>query len=317
MKKKIKLAAISFLSLFLIYSCEKEEANTNTTKKQSTLTELFKNIAPPMQNFTVTAGQFQQIVGEKGTTISFYANSFKKKDGTILTNGSVKIVLQEMLTGPEMILAGKSTTSDGKLLVSGGQIYIKAYLGSEELRVNQAAKPLISIPTEMTGDMKLFVGSVKEKDSVAGDTIINWQQDTTTVRRRQDSSGVKIFNEFECDSFRFINCDYFYSDPNPKTDVKITVPTGFVDSNTQVMVFFPSINSVARVYQFENSGNYFILNNGYQVPVGMQAKIVVISKQGNQYYFQVKTVTISANINESMTPTASTEAAIKLAIKSL
>jgi len=318
MKNKIKLAMAIFVTLFMITGCYKEDIQSSaTTKKQSTLTELFKNIAPPMQNFTITAGQMQTLTGERGTTVTIYPKSFKRKNGTILNSGSVTIVLQEMLTGPEMMLAGKTTTSNGKLLVSGGQIYIKAYLGNEELTINKSERPIISIPTNSTGDMKLFVGNTKINDSIVGDTTIDWVQDTTTVNRRQDSSGSKIFNEFACDSMRFINCDYFYSDPNPKTDVKFTLPAGFVDSNSQVLIYFPSINSVARPYKFISTGNYFILDEGYQVPVGLQAKIVVIAKKGSQYYFEVKSITISANINVTLSPSASTESAIKLAIKSL
>jgi hypothetical protein len=180
---------------------KKNSKQTLLQKKQSALSDLFKNIAPPMQNFTVTAGQQQVVVGEKGTKITFYSNSFKKKDGTILTSGNVKIVLQEMLTGSEMILANKTTTSDGKLLVSGGQIYIKAYIGSEELLVNKASKPQVDIPAKTMDNMEMFLGNTKENDSIKGDTVINWVRDTTTVRRVKDSFESRY--NFLLDSFRF------------------------------------------------------------------------------------------------------------------
>lgn len=148
MKKQIKLSAIIFAVSLFMYSCEKESTTTSSSnsKKQSALTDLFKNIAPSLQDFKINAGQTQTVTGQNGTKITFYSNSFKKKDGTIVTGGSVVIKLQEMLTGPEMILANKTTTSDGKLLVSGGQIFIKAYLNNEELIINKSARPMVEIP---------------------------------------------------------------------------------------------------------------------------------------------------------------------------
>ena len=318
MKKKINFTVTIFLSLFIIVGCYKEDLQTiSTSKKQSTLTGLLKNIAPPMQSFSVSSGQTKTIVGEKGTKVTFYSNSFKKKDGTILSSGQINIVLQEMLTGPEMILAGKTTTSNGRLLVSGGQIFIKAYLGNEELLINKSARPIVEIPTNSNDNMKLFIGNIKANDSIIGDSTNDWTLvDTIAVDRRQDSFGKSVFI-FPLDSLTFINCDYFYNDPNPKTDVKFTLPNSFVDSNTQIMIYFPSINSVARAYKFVYSGNYFILDGGYQVPAGLQAKVIAVAKKGNEFYFEVKSINIVADINVNMNPTVSSEAAIKLAIKGL
>ena len=195
MKKKINFTVTIFLSLFIIVGCYKEDLQTiSTSKKQSTLTGLLKNIAPPMQSFSVSSGQTKTIVGEKGTKVTFYSNSFKKKDGTILSSGQINIVLQEMLTGPEMILAGKTTTSNGRLLVSGGQIFIKAYLGNEELLINKSARPIVEIPTNSNDNMKLFIGNIKANDSIIGDSTNDWTLvDTIAVDRRQDSFGKSVF----------------------------------------------------------------------------------------------------------------------------
>jgi hypothetical protein len=325
MKNQIKLTAIVFAALFVMFSCEKEEFKTNTyTKKQSALTDLFKNIAPPMQSFTIIAGQQQVVVGEKGTKITFFINSFKKKDGTILTSGNVKIVLQEMLTGSEMILANKTTTSDGKLLQSGGQIYIKAYIGNEELLVNQVAKPQVDILVNNQGAMGLFKGMVKENDSIKGDTIINWEKDKDSVKIKNDSAqggggaggGLKAYYNFDFGDFGYWNCDQLYSDPNPKTELYIKTPLGFVDSNTQIYIYFNSINSVAKCEGFKISTNEFFLNHSL-APIGMNIKIVMISKKDGIHYLDIKSATTSLGFNMTMAPTISSEAAIKLAIKSL
>lgn len=317
MRNQIKLTALIFAAVLFIISCEKETitSTATNTKKQFALTDLFKNIAPPMQNFTVTAGQQQVVTGEKGTKITFFSNSFKKKDGTILTSGSVKIVLQEMLTGPEMILANKTTTSDGKLLVSGGQIYIKAYLGSEELLVNKAAKPEVDIPAKTQDEMQMFLGNTKENDSIKGDTVINWVRDTTTVRRRQDSFGSRY--NFFLDSFRFVNCDYFYDQSTTMTNINVTIPTDFSDSSIALFIYFPTINSVVSAYSFDKITRTFSLGSKYKVPVGLPVKFLFVGKKGTQFYYEIKSATIIDNYSTTISPSVTTEAAIQAAIKTM
>jgi hypothetical protein len=323
MKNQIKLNAIILAAVLLVFSCAKEEFTTNTyAKKQSALTDLFKNIAPTMQNFTITAGQQQLVTGEKGTKITFYANSFKKKDGTILTSGSIKIVLQEMLTANKMILAKKSTTSNGNILRSGGQIFIKAFLGSEELIVNEASKPSVSILSTTFEPMSLYSGTVKPMDSIAGDTIINWDITKDSIVFKQDSAGgggggnyVGSYN-FKFGNFGYWNCDQLYNDPSPKTEMYIGTPSGFVDSNTAVFIYFTSLNSVARCEGFNYTTNKFYLNHS-QASVGLACKIVLVSKKDNKFYFDLKSATVTAGFNITMTPVESTEAAIKAAIDAL
>jgi hypothetical protein len=313
--KKIIKSLVSLSLIWMIVSCEKEEiTSTTSNKKQFDMNSFFSQVAPTRQSFTITAGQVQQIQGAKGTIVRFNANSFKRSNGQILNSGTVTIILQEMLTAPEMILANKTTTSNGQLLKSGGQILLKAYLGNEELLVNAASKPTVEIPTKTGDAMNLFYGTVKANDSLVGDTSVNWNQDTTTVNVVQDSFGLSY--NFQIDSFNYINCDKFY-DQNPKSDVKITVPATFVDSNTAVFLYFPAINSVARVYKFDKTNNSFILDGGYAMPIGMSVKIVLVAKKGTQYYYEIKTATITSNFTTTMNPNSSDLNSIKTAISSM
>lgn len=325
MKKKIQLTGIIFLSLFIVIGCYKEDVQTsNSTKKQSALTDLFKNIAPPKQNFSLTAGQTKTIVGEKGTNITFYANSFKKKDGTILSSGTVSIVLQEMLTGPEMILANKTTTSNGRILISGGQIFIKAFSSGEELLVNQNAQPLVKILDNNLGGMSLFKGVTVAPDSIVGDTAINWELKKDSVIIKMDSiyssSGVVSLNwsySFGFEEFGYYNCDQFYNINSAKTEMKIKVPDGFDHFNTQVYIYFKSINSVIKCEGFDKNTNTFFLNHS-TAPIGLNVTIVVVGKKDNVHYLEVTpNLTITDGYMRSANPAVSSEAAIKLAIKAL
>lgn len=326
MKNKIKLAMAIFVTLFMITGCYKEDIQSSaTTKKQFALTELFKNIAPPMQAFTVTAGQQKMVVGEKGTNITFYPTSFKKKDGTILTSGSVTVVLQEMLTGPEMMLAGKTTTSNGKILVSGGQFFINATLNGEQLFINHDSKPKVTLPTNQAATgMSLFKGNPNENDSIAGDTTIDWEIKRDTMVHRIDSisdnSGIVRFDwtySFGFEEFGYYNCDKFYDWTSPRTEIKVKTPNGFDHMNTQVYVYFKSINSVIKLEGFDKNSQTFFINHA-EAPIGLEVTIVAVAKKDNKHYLDVKSnIILTANYSTTSNLIESTEAAIKLAIKGL
>lgn len=321
MKKQLKLATLFFTLLLLVISCEKESITqtpiTSSGKKLSTLTSLYKSIAPPMQSFTVTAGTQKTIVGEKGTRITFYPSSFKSKNGQILTTGTVNIVLQEMLTGPEMILAGKSTTSDGKLLQSGGQIYVNAYSGGEELLVNSSAKPKVMIPASPNSpNMDLYVGETKESDSVKGDTTINWSITKDTVSKTEDTtgSGGVSYYYYNISQFGFSNCDALYHYTTAKTDIKVIPSSGFVDSNCNVFAYFPIINGVAYMY-YRN--NQFTIN--YELaPIGLEVKLIMVGRKENKLYYEIKTLTVTNGMVVNMnSPIEATEQSIQAVIKSM
>lgn len=319
MKRQIK-NTLGILFILAIFSCEKDSmtSSTSTSKSTSQLTDFFNSVKPENQTFSITAGQYKTIMGAKGTKISFLPNSFKKKNGTVVTSGTVNIVLQEMLVGGDMILANKTTTSNGKLLISGGQFYIKAYQNNEELLINKEAKPTVSIPAKTNQPMSLFIGTVRANDSISGDSTINWNTDTTTVTTVQDTASSSLYYNFTLDSMTYINCDYFMNSSATLTDVQVVMPnTSFVDSNTAVFIYFPSTNAVARMYTFTKSTKTFNLGTYYRLPEGFNVKIVIVSKIGSQMYFEVLNKTIVTNLSVNANPTPSTLSAIKTAISTL
>ena len=96
----------------------------------------------------------------KGAIIKIERNSFG-------TKGKVVLEIKEAYSMQDILLAGLSTESNGKLLSSGGMIYINATAGNEAVEL---LKPIqISIPGKIYQDgMQLFKGEIK------ADSTINW-----------------------------------------------------------------------------------------------------------------------------------------------
>lgn len=322
MKRTFKMLSMVAFTLLVVMlsSCKKdEENNSQAGKKQFTLNAFFKSVEPNKQQFSISAGQYQYVNGANGTNILFLPNSFKKKDGSILSTGTVQVMLQEMLTGPKMILGNAPTVSNGKLLISGGQFLVKAYQNGEELLINPAGKPQVSLPALSTQPMLTFIGSRMASDSLAGDSTIVWSpvdSATTPVVVRQDSFGLSY--NFHLDSFTYINCDYFYGSGQPLTDVQVVVPAQHVDSNTAVFMYFPTLNSVARMYHYTSSTHTFNLGGSYAVPIGLAVKIVVVSTIGTQNYYEIINVpAVTSGLSVPSTPAPATLSDIQTAINSL
>ena len=318
MKKQLK-ALILFSAMILTLAACKKETQSNTSAVNGAT--FFKSSAPAMQTFTINAGQQTTITGTNGTKVTFYPSSLKNSSGTVITSGQVKIELQEMLKGSDMILANMATTSDGKLLISGGQINLKVSQNGEELFVNQAGKPKVSIPTiNQSQPMNVFVGQVIPPDTIGSDTTVNWVPADTTVviTPTPDTTLATPANvySFDITQFHYINCDYFYGSGQTLTGLTVTLPSQYTHTNTRVYIYFPSINSITRVSGYGGS-NIFNLTSNYRAPVGMQVKVVVVSWIGVQYYYDIQSVTLTANMQITSTPAAASLSAIQAAISAL
>lgn len=164
------------------------------------------------QTFTVNATTGQSITGSNGTKIYIPANAFVYSNGTTVT-GNVEIELIEVLDVSEMINLNKTTTSNGQILVSGGQLKVTATQNSNYLTLSPNAALYVEIPTTVADpQMGLFTGTV------ASDSTIDWMsagQDTSqtdSIWVTVDSSGGSWYSfPFDNDSLGWINCDYFWN----------------------------------------------------------------------------------------------------------
>jgi mono/diheme cytochrome c family protein len=102
----------------------------------------------------------------KGAIIKIAKNSFD-----VPANTTVKIEVKEAYTMQDILLAGLTTKSNGRLLQSGGMIYFNASANGNNVKIT---KPIsIGIPTSNYNDsMQLFKGEIK------ADSTINWVDPT-------------------------------------------------------------------------------------------------------------------------------------------
>ena len=181
------------------------------------------------------------------------------------------------------MLLNRTTTmvGSGILLQSGGSINIRASQGGQSLSAGRYGIDFVQ-DAPSAFDMSLFQGTTDNTTGITTwlEAAFNPQQGTTS-----DSS----FSFFQFDSasaFNWVNCDRFYNDPRPKTDVTINI-NGVSLTSVGAMTFmiFPEINAITNLYLINATNlNKFSLGPYYQAPVGIQAHFVTIAKKGDDYY---------------------------------
>ncbi len=123
------------------------------------------------QVFTLKANKKNVIKANEGTIITIPPNAFEYKNGSNEPVRDVTIDLKEAYTFGDMILLNLSTTSDGKMLETGGMIHIEASSNGQELKIKDGKSYNIKMPTTAAqSDMQLFIG---EQNSV--DNSVNWK----------------------------------------------------------------------------------------------------------------------------------------------
>ncbi len=309
---------IVFAATMFITSCSKTYIKSNNVAPvaadQSGLNSLFGSLRPAPQSLAVTAGSLQKVYGFNGTKLTFYPNSFKDKNGKIITSGTINIQLTEVYTIADMIASRAPTVSDGRLLTSGGAVVIKATMNGEEVFANKYGIGFKQ-SAQSQQPMSLFYGNTNTPDSAVAwailgapgvgvsvlgtvsniDTailyIVNGSGGYDTVIK---TSAVLNYYQFDsCADFNWINCDYFYTASAKLTDVTVYVPDSSYNlSNTEVFILFPGINAAAHMNQYAVGSHAFDLSQGYYLTVGMQVDIVVATnKNGTYYYYQQTGIT--------------------------
>ncbi|MDX1651368.1 MAG: hypothetical protein R3277_02675 [Brumimicrobium sp.] len=295
--KITKRFILAFLTTALVFgACKKEEPTDPTveptpaagTPSSVDLMNYFsQNQASEVQNFSGDAGSIITITGNKGTQLSFQANSFETASGNTVT-GMIDIELIEIFDKAGMIRLNKPTT--GLLpgggfapLTSGGEFKVTAYQNGQELKLKSGYgyNAIVPAPGGVDPNMGLFYGSGSE------DTLI-WEEADSGFVWGQGS-------EYSCyfDSLNWINCDYFWNNPNPQTTVSVEIPQGFNNTNCMVFISFDGLNSITTFYNYSNGA--YTSSPNYTLPIGIDVHFVAVAFINGNPHVAIIPATIENN----------------------
>ena len=277
MKHLKKTIAVMAGMALLFTSCKKDESGTVPPPEPvpgsiELQTYFDQNISDELQAFTIDASSTQGFTSTNGTQITFYANSFKHSDGSLVT-GNVTIELLEVFDKSGMIRMNAPTLgnlSGGAQapLISGGEFRIKAFQNGEELQLNDGMGYSVnSIAPNGTIDpnMLLFYGG--DEDTLTWD-----QADSSSVF----GQGEQYYSFF--DSLNWCNIDQFMNNGGTMTTVNVQLPSGFTNLNSALFISIDGANSVVPVWGFENG--VYTIGPYYQLPVGMPVHFIAMAVIG-------------------------------------
>lgn len=297
MKVTLLSAAILTTAIVSVTACKKDKSTPNYAKAD----DFLASHAIEEQSFTGNAGTGFSITGKDGTKVTFIANAFVDGNGNAVS-GNVTVTLKEVLSKKDVLFSGVMTESNGQLLESGGEILVKAQKDGVDLLLNPALQDdgaRVEIPKVMNDqDMGLFVQDKRQQGGATGgdqqqESLYTW----TPATYYPFGNGPNSYT-FSLPSFTWVNCDRFYSDPNPKTT--ITALPAFQDNNQvsdlQVMLVFKNIATVVTL-PFDYTAQKF---QSYQnsLPIGLQADLIILGKDSDGFIqFGTQSITIGADMH--------------------
>lgn len=247
------------------------------------------------QNFQFnTADGFVSLTSAKGVIINIDPSCLRLNGNAV--TGTVNLEYIEVFDKGTMATTNKPTmgrmpNGDLGLLITGGEFYVNATLGGQQLDI--VCNMSLLVPTSLTDgtvddEMTLWNGAINED----GDLV--WDEN-------QDAAGQGgVFGEgnnyyVSFGNFGWTNVDKFYSDPRPKTTILVDVPDGYDNENSSVYLSYDGegTNALASLDTYTTEG-YFSEHYG-QIPIGLECHVIFVTEEDGEYRYAIKAVTIEAD----------------------
>lgn len=219
-----------------------------------------------------------------GIQCIFPFNSFVTS-GSLPVSGKINVEIALLDKKGDMIRMNRSTTSDNRLLVSAGEIYLKAKKDNDDLFLAPNAKLKVKYPSlSPDTSMKFFAGL--ESIFSSFDWIINPDAVNNKV-----TAGNQHY-EIETNRLNWYNCAYFFDTAAiTRSRVVANIPSSYTNANTAVFIVLKDFNSVINLAADINSKKFI----SSKLPNGKDATMLVLSKQGNDFFFGQMPFTIGNN----------------------
>lgn len=314
-KSRIYLLVLIFCTSF--FSCKKDvkedafPASSAQLRKSkspySTINDFLTQNSVVKQNFNFSNTSSKVITGAQGTKITFYGNTFVTLQNQPY-NGNVTIELLEILEKSDMVLYNKCTQSSGKIIQSGGEVFIKATdVNGNELKVATGSFYTIDLPRiGNDNQMKEYYGTADAEGN------LNWTTNNSrSFTLKIDSTTQKKYFSCTTDSLHWINCDHPYY--NTEKPLSITLDgngISYGNHNTLVWILLQD-KAVVRLYTTNSIANWQYMPDGYM------ATVVTLTIEGGYMYSSFTPFSTSATSALIVTPTLTTDTDFKNKLRSL
>ncbi len=225
-------------------------------------------------------------------SLTIPANGLTKNNGTVPVGSIKRETLLTQKKG-DFIAMGMPTTINGKLLVTGGSFFLGLKNNNDEVLVSQGNKLTVRFSNNAPAQNNTIYNAVI--DSATG-SFIRWEQNNDTAFNKSfaTASGYEI----QTNKLRFVQTAHLLDTVGvAQTTLSLKLPANYTNTNTIAYISFNSIETVAGFTPNMATRKF----TSTLLPVNKPVTIVVISKQGSDYYLgNLQTVT---NFSITGTPT--------------
>lgn len=129
-----------------------------------------EKVGKPPQVFIISPERDTTITAQEGTVIRIKQGSFVHAGTNSAASGALTVHLTEYYKLSDILFADLSTESDGRILETGGMLFIEVTADGKQCVLKNDSTIEIEFPcTEMKEAMELFVGKWEKEN-------VNWQQ---------------------------------------------------------------------------------------------------------------------------------------------
>ncbi len=306
------IAAITVLSIF-VDACKKPDTTpsvVSTYPTYSSMDTIYQMLEVKPKYVTVNGATGGTFYGTSGTRYVIPPNCLQDGAGNAVTT-NVQFEVAEYLKKGDMIFSKMLPISDGQLLLSGGQLSIKATLAGQPVYLKPGGckfTATIPLDKDTVSGMRFFSG---REISNPTDTKVNWQSQSDSSDRFIIYNGDTV--NIISDSFIYCNADRLM-DYDYDEKFTITVATsGVILSSSKIngYTFYDNYKGILPFHEF---------NNGVFKPAEVPAipvHFVVFGLINNRFYAGVIATTPKTGENYTVTLTETDPAAFKAQLNNL
>lgn len=298
MKSNFKNIGLLFLATMAFISCDNgAESKTEAATPAEFAAVRKAALEAKKQKFTITAGTgVITLTSAKGVKININGNCLTKNGNPV--TGAVDIEFVELFDKGNMLVTNKPTMGimgDGNrnLLISGGEFFIKATQGGQELATT--CNMSLLVPASLTDGidpaMTLWKGIIDDHGNLA------WA-DARDAAGTNGKGGVEAGQNsyyVSFGNFGWTNVDRFYSDPRPKTTILADAPDGYDNTNSAIYLSYDGegTNALAKLDTYTAAG---LFSEHYgQIPIGLACHVIFVTEENGNWRYAIKAVTVQAN----------------------
>ncbi len=263
--------------------------------------KLYKELSSPLVSDSISAEQGGKIKLQDNMYIEFPANSCVNKLN-VPCRGKIDVEAIILRTKGELITYDKPTTAAGRLLTSGGVLFITAKQNGVEVRLatGKSIKIRYKMPV-VEPNMQVLAGRFLNRLQFEWATFASTGTQTGVTIWTENALEKKGYDVF-CDRLGWISCNKLNLATNVSNKFCVTVADTFTNRNTSVYLALKNSLSVVKLEGMPSTKQFCLPLTFKGLPIGEQVSVVSVTNVNGRFYTDIQETTVGVNNTVRLKP---------------